>query len=139
MASRTADSSIFLFRRSPFWHSVFVVIWTIWAVLTVHEYVDESFGLPAFLFALVGGVLIGAGFFALMTRTHRGRKAKRLYDDAPLGQQFAIGVVLLVPLAVLMYGSAAFDVSLVLLQVVLLSTIFGYYRSAFVSSDPAVE
>lgn len=133
MATRTGEVSTL--RDGAFRHSVLFVLWAVWAVLTAHEYVGESFGLPAFLLSLVGGFLLGGVFFAWTTRTERGRMAKRLYDDAPASQQFVVGIALLVPLASLAYAFVIIDVSLVLLQVLIFSAIVGYYQLTFVSTQ----
>lgn len=139
MATRTDETPEFPFGSSPLRHSFVVVLWAIWAALTVHEYVGDAFGLPAFLFALLTGVLFGVALFAWVTRTERGEKTRRLYDDALLGQQLVVGVVLSIPLIALMFGLATTDVSPVLLQVALISAIFGYHQSKFASAYARLE
>lgn len=134
MATRTDEAPEFPFGNSPLWHVFFVVLWAVWAALMVHEYVGDSFGLPAFLIALLAGVLFGVMLFAWFARTERGAKAQRLYDDAPVGQQLVIAVVLLVPLAAVGYVLATADVSLVLLQVAFFNALLSYQQSKFASA-----
>jgi hypothetical protein len=120
-------------------HSLFTIVWAVWAVLTAHEYVGDAFGLPLYLLLLVGGFLLGVVFFAWTTRTKRGRMAKRLYDDAPSGQQLMAGVVLLVPLAAVGYVLTLMNVSLVILLVLWMSAIVGYQQSMFVATHTGPE
>ncbi|WP_154018998.1 hypothetical protein [Halococcus agarilyticus] len=134
MATRIDEVPKFPLGNSPLWHVFFVVLWGIWAALTVNEYVGDAFGLPAFLLALLCGVLFGVALFGWLARTKRGRKARQLYADAPLGQQLVIGVVLLVPLLALMYGLSTVGVSAVLAQVALVGAIVGYHQSKFASA-----
>jgi hypothetical protein len=137
MATRSSGSSTF--GDGAVRHSFFVILWAVWAVLTANEFVGDAFGLPFYLLLLVGGFLLGGAFVAWTTRTKRGRMAKRLYDDAPPGQQFAIGIALLVPLAALAYGLSVINVSLVVLLVLWFSAIVGYQQLTFVTSHAGPE
>lgn len=134
MAIRVDEAPEFPFDVSPLWHSFFVVLWAVWAALTVHEYVGDAIGLPAFLLALLCGVLFGIAVFGWITRTEYGGRARRLYRDAPLGQQLVIAAVLSVPPLTLMYGLSTMGVSAVLAQVALVSAIVGYQQSKFASA-----
>ncbi|WP_435079741.1 hypothetical protein [Halococcus sp. AFM35] len=120
-------------------HSLFTVVWAVWAVLTAHEYVGDVFGLPLYLVLLVGGFPLGVVFFAWIRRTERGRMAKRLYDDAPSGQQLMAGVVLMIPLAAVAYVLTLVDMSLVVLLVLWMSAIVGYQQSMFVATHAEPE
>jgi hypothetical protein len=137
MATRTDGMSTFV--SSAVRHSFFVVLWAVWAVLTANEFVGDAFGLPLYLLLLVGGFLLGVVFLVWTTRTERGRMAKRLYDDAPLGQQLMVGVALLVPLAAVAYVLTLVDVSLVVLFVLWMSAIVGYQQSMFVATHTEPE
>ena len=134
MATRADETPGFPCGNSPLWHVFLVVLWTVWAALTVHEYVPDAFGLPVFLLVLVAGALFGVALFGWVARTGRSRKARRLYRDAPLDQQLVIAVVLSVPLLTLMYGLSTMGVSAVLAQVALVSAIVGYHQAKFVSA-----
>ena len=83
--TRADEVPALAFGNSPLRHMSFVVPGAVWAALTAHEYVDDAFGLPAFLLPLVVGVLFGIAVFAWVTRTRYGERARRLYRDAPLG------------------------------------------------------
>jgi hypothetical protein len=120
-------------------HSFVVILWAVWAVLTANEFVGDAFGLPLYLLLLVGGFPLGVVFFAWTTRTKRGRMAKRLYDDAPSGQQLMAGVALLVPLAALAYVLTVVDVSVMALLVLWISAIVGYQQSTFVTTHTEPE
>jgi hypothetical protein len=137
MATRTDGMSTFV--SSAVRHNFFTVVWAIWAVLTANEFVGDAFGLPLYLLLLAGGFPLGVVFFAWTRRTERGRMAKRLYDDAPSGQQLMVGVVLLVPLAALLYILALMDVSLVVFLVLWMSAIVGYQQSMFVTTHTEPE
>ncbi|WP_256686902.1 hypothetical protein [Halococcus qingdaonensis] len=137
MATRSSGSSTF--GDGAVRHSFFVVLWAVWAVLTANEFVGDAFGLSFYLLLLVGGFLLGGVVVAWTTRTERGRMAKRLYDDAPLGQQFAVSIALLVPLAALAYGLSVINVSLVVLLVLWISAIVGYQQLTFVTKHTRSE
>ena len=137
MATRT--DGVLAFGSNAIRHSFFVVLWTVWAVLTANEFVGEAFGLPLYLLSLVGGFLLGVMFFAWTTRTERGRMAKRLYDDAPLDQQFVISFVLLVPLAAVAYVLTVIDVSFVVLIVLWVSGIVGYQQLNLTTTHTGLE
>ncbi|EMA47573.1 hypothetical protein [Halococcus saccharolyticus] len=139
MATRTDEAPEFPFGTSPFRHSFIVVLWAVWAALNVNEYVGDAFEFPAFLLALLTGVLLGVALFAWVTRTKHGEKARRLYDDAPLGQQLLVSVVLSVLLIALVFGLDTTDVSPLLLQVAFISVIFGYHQSKFASAYARLE
>jgi len=134
MATRSDETPTFPFGNSPLFHVFFVALYAIWAVLTVHEYVGDAFGLPAFLLALLTGVLFGVALFGWATRTSHGERARRLYRDAPLGQQFVIAAVLTVPLLALMYGLSTVGVSAVLAEIALVSAIVSYHQARFASA-----
>jgi hypothetical protein len=137
MATRTKGVSTF--GSGAVRHSFVVILWAVWAVLTANEYVGDAFGLPLYLLLLVGGFPLGVAFFAWTARTKRGRMAKRLYDDAPSGQQLMAGVALLVPLAAVAYVLTLIDVSLVVLLVLWMSAIVGYQQSTFVATHAEPE
>ena len=134
MATRTNGAPEFPLGNSPLLHVFFVALWAIWAALTVHEYVGDGLGMPAFLLALLLGVLFGIALFALFTRTEGGGKAKQLYDDAPLGQRIGITVVLLAPLLAFAYGLSTVGVSTVLFQVAFISAVVGHHQAKFASA-----
>jgi hypothetical protein len=136
MATRSENTPGYPAERGPIWDAGFVVLWVFWTALAVNEYVGTAFSFPAFVAWLFGGLSVGiaAGSWRRLTAT--GRRADRLYRDAPIGQQIVIGLVIAIPsVGVGIYAATLVGFSTVLLQVGFVNALAGSALAGFVSTN----